>query len=471
MVHVRSLNLVVDKKGRLYFKHVTSNLSLNAYCIKITIYLYLYIELRIFNLPRLFYSFSIYYPVIISYYDASRSATSWVGSLFSGVFMMAGPLATIWIRKFGLRSTIMFGGLFACFGYVGSALAENVETLLFTYGIVAGFGCCLNYTAWFIAISRSFVRYKSLALSLSSVGVGIGVFALGPFFNVIIFEYGLSSSFLISAGMALQLCVFGSLVFPVREISSKKVNNLEEEHIVKLLPVKPNEEIKMDACEMCSLTSYHEHEIINIKMTTREAILNPSGLCLHVANFLWMGSTLIIYVMMRDYVNFVQLDEYFLLSFTVIGAGDLIGRLSTGFVIKITGVSSPVLMVIASSLCFVSIISFSTVENGVQLLVQVALFGITYGFQNILVVLVPATIFGEENLDLVLGYTFFFSGLGLLMLTPIAGVIMDYFGTYMAVLIFSSLLQLLSSLFSFGSYFFYNSKKNAFVKTVEGDLF
>ncbi|XP_065575650.1 monocarboxylate transporter 9-like isoform X3 [Artemia franciscana] len=371
----------------------------------------------------LFYSFSIYYPVIISYYDASRSATSWVGSLFSGVFMMA------------------------------------------------GFGCCLNYTAWFIAISRSFVRYKSLALSLSSVGVGIGVFALGPFFNVIIFEYGLSSSFLISAGMALQLCVFGSLVFPVREISSKKVNNLEEEHIVKLLPVKPNEEIKMDACEMCSLTSYHEHEIINIKMTTREAILNPSGLCLHVANFLWMGSTLIIYVMMRDYVNFVQLDEYFLLSFTVIGAGDLIGRLSTGFVIKITGVSSPVLMVIASSLCFVSIISFSTVENGVQLLVQVALFGITYGFQNILVVLVPATIFGEENLDLVLGYTFFFSGLGLLMLTPIAGVIMDYFGTYMAVLIFSSLLQLLSSLFSFGSYFFYNSKKNAFVKTVEGDLF
>ena len=55
------------------------------------------------------------------------------------------------------------------------------------------------------------------------------------------------------------------------------------------------------------------------------------------------------------------------------------------------------------------------------LLTLSAAFGFTYGIQNVLLAVVPATLFGRENLPQVFGYEIFFIGVGALIGPPIVG--------------------------------------------------
>ena len=48
-------------------------------------------------------------------------------------------------------------------------------------------------------------------------------------------------------------------------------------------------------------------------------------------------------------------------------------------------------------------------------------FGILYGIQNVYLAVIPGTVFGKENLALVLGQNFFWGGVGALFGAPVAG--------------------------------------------------
>lgn len=122
-----------------------------------------YIRIKI----GVYFTFSMYFPILLNEFEASRAATAWVGSLNNGVYMLAGyhhakslsaflyfffltylfkvvcfislgPIATLFIQRIGCRWTVMVGGMTSMIGLALSSLAPNLVTLFFTYGGITG---------------------------------------------------------------------------------------------------------------------------------------------------------------------------------------------------------------------------------------------------------------------------------------------------------------------------------------------
>ena len=52
--------------------------------------------------------------------------------------LLAGPLSSALSHRFGIRLTVMTGGVLASLGFVVSSFATSVTFLYFTYGIIGG---------------------------------------------------------------------------------------------------------------------------------------------------------------------------------------------------------------------------------------------------------------------------------------------------------------------------------------------
>jgi hypothetical protein len=67
------------------------------------------------------YSFGLIYVELLKEFQASKSKTSWVNSLFLAVPLLGGPLASLMVQKFGCRWMTILGGLLGATGFVLSA--------------------------------------------------------------------------------------------------------------------------------------------------------------------------------------------------------------------------------------------------------------------------------------------------------------------------------------------------------------
>jgi len=68
------------------------------------------------------YSFGLIYVELLKEFQASKSKTSWVNSLFLAVPLLGGPLASVMVEKYGCRLMTMLGGLLGATGFVLSAV-------------------------------------------------------------------------------------------------------------------------------------------------------------------------------------------------------------------------------------------------------------------------------------------------------------------------------------------------------------
>lgn len=351
-------------------------------------------------------------------------------------------------------------------GLASSSFATNIATLFFTYGIVAGgpypsnqfvfrlksfmfllifcvnlaFGLCLNYTGFIIAMSTYFHKKHAIAFSITQAGVGLGLFIFGPLLQILINEYGWRGSFLICGAIGLQFTVLGSLIFPLRKAANE---TFESEKLVAPSDTEEN----APAAESLPMSVL---------------VKDVRGWLLHLTTFFWLMATLILYVLLGDYVKSQELDDYYLYMLSAMGIGDLIGRLLTGPIAEYFHLNVIVMLGSSQLVCALSIVSLLFVFNGYQMIAQGVLFSITYGCQCVLLALVPRFIFGGENLTNIFGINMFFGGAGILIGPPIAGLLVDLNGgSYAAALQFSFLAELCSAVVTFICWYMWSRRKSS----------
>lgn len=161
------------------------------------------------------FSFGILYTELLDYFGESKSLTSWVGSLFYGVCLMGGPLASALASKFGCRKVLIGGALVASFGTFISAYATDVRMLIVTFGVVTGFGMSMGYVTSLVMVAFYFEDRRSLATGLSVCGSGIGTFVFAPMTEQLIDVYGWRGTMIIWSGIMLNLVVCGALLRPL----------------------------------------------------------------------------------------------------------------------------------------------------------------------------------------------------------------------------------------------------------------
>ena len=91
---------------------------------------------------------------LVKYYASNDSTVSWASSLFNGLTFVFGPIIGGLSNKYGLRPICMVGSLVTCIGLGLSTLSHNVTTLLFTIGVIGGFGASLTSLPANIAIGK-----------------------------------------------------------------------------------------------------------------------------------------------------------------------------------------------------------------------------------------------------------------------------------------------------------------------------
>ena len=166
------------------------------------------------------FSIGVIYSDLLNTFGSSKSATSWIASLFVGVPLISGPVAGLFVTKYGCRPATILGGLITSAGMLVSSFAPSIELLTFTYGVVAGFGLAFVYVPASVMPSFWFEKRRSLATGIAVAGSGLGTFAIAPLTEYLLDEYGWRGTLLVMSGITLNFIVFGALFREVPEASS-----------------------------------------------------------------------------------------------------------------------------------------------------------------------------------------------------------------------------------------------------------
>ncbi|KAJ8923171.1 hypothetical protein NQ315_001725 [Exocentrus adspersus] len=232
-------------------------------------------------------SFGFLYIEFLREFGASASATSWIGSLFMAIPLLAGPLASALVDKYGCRYMTILGGVTCMIGFLLSAIADSIGVMYFTFGIIGGLSRSLTYVTVVVPIAFWFEKRRTIALGLQASGAGIGTVIFSPITTSLLSEYGWRGTLVIFAGLFANMCVCGMLMkdpewvteVDKQEKESKKqaksgrnsaskktqkeihelLNNKEENQ--QLLNHSPsnNDDSKNKSRSMVNLPTFHKH--------------------------------------------------------------------------------------------------------------------------------------------------------------------------------------------------------------------
>lgn len=160
-------------------------------------------------------SFGVLFTELLEVFKESKGVTSIIASLFYGIPLLCGPIASATVTKLGCRKAQIMGGLITSVGVFASAFVDSIGLICFTFGFVAGFGLSIGYVNSLVVVAYYFEKKRSMATGLAVCGSGIGTFVFAPFLEFLIEEYGWRGSFIILSAVTLNLVVCGALMRPL----------------------------------------------------------------------------------------------------------------------------------------------------------------------------------------------------------------------------------------------------------------
>ncbi|XP_078065981.1 monocarboxylate transporter 5-like [Mustelus asterias] len=159
-------------------------------------------------------SFGILSAVLQETFQASMEQISWIGSIMSCVRLTAGPIACIFCAKIGEKQTGILGAAMVSTGLFLSSYVDRIAFLYVTLGLLTGCGFAFLSQAAALNTTKYFRRRLSTACAISRSGTGL-TFALAPFLQYLLNEYGWRGAILILCGLTLHLIPLGMLNRPI----------------------------------------------------------------------------------------------------------------------------------------------------------------------------------------------------------------------------------------------------------------
>ncbi|XP_067945090.1 monocarboxylate transporter 3-like [Watersipora subatra] len=337
-------------------------------------------------------------PTLVRTFEGSREAVAWVGSLHAGLAFMAGPLSGVLADRFGYRNTIILGGVLASSGVALSACVTKLWMLYITYGIMGGIGVCFTYIPAVTLLGSYFHRWKYVAFSIASTGVGVGTLIMPQYIEWLLEEYGWRGAYLLTGGLMLQMVVCGVIMVdlpkpsPIITSNSKKVQPL--------------------------------------------SILTNWKFNLFLANnYLFNFGSLILFVFISDFAELQGLSrKQGSCLISVIGISNSLGR-ATNSLLGVFTWNRTILYIISCSLSGISICLINlplACPNPCffNLAISCAAYGLLFGIQLGNQAIVTDIISGVERLNSAFGISMLLNGVGAISGPPVAGLMYNVYGRF-----------------------------------------
>jgi MFS family permease len=173
----------------------------------------------------IWYSFSVFFLVIIKEFGWTRAAASSIFSIFIFCQALMGLLTGFLQDRFGPRKTIPFGTFLLALALILTSQAREIWHFSLAYGVMAGSGISLlGFSSHSAFIPKWFERRRGLAIGIAMSGIGFGMLFLVPLAEKLITLYGWRSTYLFLAALVLFLVTPLNLVFSRRSPADLNLN-------------------------------------------------------------------------------------------------------------------------------------------------------------------------------------------------------------------------------------------------------
>ncbi|XP_053168750.1 monocarboxylate transporter 9 [Hemicordylus capensis] len=434
-------------------------------------------------------------------FGEGKGKTAWVGSLASGVGLLASPVCSTCVSAFGARPITIFSGFMVAGGLMMSSFAPNIYFLFCSYGIIVGLGCGLLYTATVTITCQYFDKRRGLALGLISTGSSVGLFIYAALQRELIELYGLDGCLLIVGALSLNILACGSLMRPLRSCSSslpekpclekipdqyliynEKENNVYEENI-NILEKATNERkgTNRTSCRDCKQDSViPKNSLLSITPretdTYRKKVAEQTHFCKQLAKKKWhlyvdywketldlfknkVFSSLFIAIFFFDIGGFppsllmediarssnIGEEDCVIPLISIIGIMTAIGKLVLGILADFEWINTLYLYVLTLILTAVALVLIPFAQSYITLAILSGILGFLAGNWSIFPYVTTKTV-GIDKLTHAYGILMFFAGLGNSLGPPIVGWFYDWTKSYDIAFYFSGLCVLFGGL-------------------------
>lgn len=176
------------------------------------------------------FSFGVYFQPLEQHFEWTRTVTSTVFSVYMLLGAVFAVLGGWFADRYGPRVVFLVMGFLAALGLSLSSRAGSFWQLLLSYGLLVSAGNGATYPLAASIASRWFKERRTLALAISTSGVGLGSLAVPPFTSWTIADYGWRTSFLILAAVSLVVTTSCSLLLRRHPSESAVPSEAAERH-------------------------------------------------------------------------------------------------------------------------------------------------------------------------------------------------------------------------------------------------
>lgn len=159
------------------------------------------------------YSFTVFFPEIVSEFGKGQGSTSFIGSIAAAIMLASGALTGRLADRFGPRVVVAAGAFLLSLGLFLSSFATAIWQIYLTYGVVLGLGVSFAFIPSVSAVAQWFNKRRGLATGMAVAGSGVGAAILAPLSQNLI-ESGdwRSAARTIAFGSLVSLAIAASLV-------------------------------------------------------------------------------------------------------------------------------------------------------------------------------------------------------------------------------------------------------------------
>ena len=155
-----------------------------------------------------YYGMSALFTPLIADYGWTRAQLSAAFSMRSIEGGLEGPIGGMLIDKYGPRKITLISTIIASFGLLLVLFVRDIWQFIIVWGFVVSLGFNLGlYDTVNAAVAKWFVRKRGRAISLVTIGGGLGAPVIVPIMTWIIINYGWRSALIFVALSTLIICL------------------------------------------------------------------------------------------------------------------------------------------------------------------------------------------------------------------------------------------------------------------------
>ncbi|GAV02974.1 hypothetical protein RvY_13469 [Ramazzottius varieornatus] len=362
------------------------------------------------------FTLGVIFPVLLTTYGESAAMTSWIGSILTGMMLLTGPLIGYLLMKFGARLVCFVGAILAGTGTAISMFARSVVFLLFSLGVLTGFGFGCMSMAGLVSMTTWFDKKRPLALGIGTCVGGTGMFLYPNLFHFLRERYTLDGCFLILGGCMLHGTIMALLLRPAP--SRRRTTAVQQS------------------------SSPSSFDLSIFRLWHYDLFL--------LSNFLFaLGYfPLLMYVASRAEKELaISVTEANFLPM-IIAIANIVGRITVTLLLASERTSKTGVLALAETVGGIVIIVSVFAQSYVTTVVFCVVYGVVGGIIMVAFPVVLADLVPIQMIEVAGGFFVFTVGLAALAGGPISGFILDIsFGTFTWVFVIEGLLALLGSSF------------------------